>query len=200
MKDLIFTIGRSFGSGGKEVGELLAQKLGVPFFDRELLSEAAKESEYTEKIFETFDEQPVKSTLYSMAMGNFPMFGETMPISMQANLAQMQTIQKVAAENKSCVIVGRCSDFALRERDNVVNVFITADRDARIKRISDRAGIDEKAAALEMKKIDKARASYYNYYTENRWGDAQNYNLCLDSGLIGTKGCVSVILAYAELI
>ncbi len=200
MKDIVFTIGRSFGSGGKEVGELLAEKLGVPFYDRELLAEAARESEYTEKIFETFDEQPVKNTLYSMAMGNFPMFGETMPISMQANLAQMQTIQKVAEENKSCVIVGRCSDFALRERDNVVNVFITADKKARIKRISERMGIDEKAAAAEMKKIDKARASYYNYYTENRWGDAANYNLCLDSGLIGTEGCVSVILAYAELI
>ncbi|MCR5784741.1 MAG: cytidylate kinase-like family protein [Eubacterium sp.] len=200
MKDIIFTIGRSFGSGGREVGELLAKKLGIPFYDKELLVEAAKESEYTEKIFETFDEQPVKNTLYSMAMGNFPMFGETMPISMQANLAQMQTIQKVASENKSCVIVGRCSDFALREYDNIVNVFITADPQIRIERICKRAGVGEKSAAAEMKRIDKARAGYYNYYTENRWGDAKNYDLCLDSGKIGVEGCVSVILAYAELI
>ena len=197
-KKLIYTIGRSFGSGGREVGEKLAERLGVPFYDRQLLVEAAKDSDYTEKIFETFDEQPMRSMLYSMAMGNLTSFGETMPISMQANLAQIQTIQKIADENESCVIVGRCSDYALKDYDNVLNVFICADEESRISRIAERGNISREMATREMKRVDKSRANYYNYYTDTKWGDAKNYHLCLDSSKAGIEGCVDMILAYAE--
>ena len=199
--DVVFTIGREYGSGGRAIGKKLAEELGIPFYDKELLLEAAKDSNYSEEILGTFDEQPMRSMLYSIAMGNVNGIGSTnMPISVQAFLAQLQTVQRLAEENKSCVFVGRCADYALRERDHVISVFVTADRDTRIKNIMEMDEVSSEKAASIMKKIDKNRASYYNYYTEQRWGFAANYDITLNSARIGIDGSVEVIRAYAEKI
>ncbi len=196
---MIFTIGRQYGSGGREVGELLAKELGIPFYDKELLLEAAKDSDYTEEIMDSFDEKPVRTLLYSVAMGGVNGWGaQEMPISVKAFLAQLQTIQRLAEENRSCVFVGRCADYALREKKNVVNAFISADEEVRISRIMEYDNVKEDKARSIMHKIDKTRAGYYNYYTEQDWGAAGNYHLTVNSALIGTQGCVDVIKEFAS--
>ncbi len=199
--DIIFTIGREYGSGGRAVGELLAKDLGIPFYDRELLIEAAKDSSYSEEILRTLDEQPMRSMLYSIAMGTTTSFsGANMPISVQAFLAQLQTIQRLADENGSCVFVGRCADYALRERDNVISAFICADKKKRIANIMRTDNVGEEKAAVIMKKIDKSRSSYYNYYTERRWGAASNYDLCINSSKVSDEACVELIKKYAGIV
>ncbi len=202
MKKTIFTIGRQYGSGGREIGKRLSQELGIPFYDRELLAEAAKDSSYSEKILKNFDEQPSRSLLYSMVMGTGGSIGNpAMPISMQAYLAQFRTIQKLAEEcENGAVFIGRCSDYALRERDDVINIFIMADMDFRLERVRqyDDFPKDPKVKLEDMvRKVDKNRASYYSYYTEQKWGMAEHYNLCLDSSRIGIENCVKMIREYA---
>lgn len=197
-KKLVFTIGRQYGSGGREVGEKLAEQLGIRCYDKEILAKASQESGYCEEVFSNYDEQPVSALLFNVAIGNLNTFvGSQTPISMEAFLAQYHTIESLA-EADSCVFIGRCSDYVLRERSDVINVFIMADDESRIERISARNGISKEQAESVMKRTDKNRASYYSYYTEQRWGDAKNYDLCLDSGKIGVDGCVEIILDFAK--
>ncbi len=198
--DTIFTIGRQFGSGGLEVGQKLAEKLSIPLYDKEILAEASKDSGFTEKILDAYDEKPVTSLLYSVAMGNLDTYvGAQKPLSMEAFLMQYHAIERLAEEKKSCIFVGRCADYILEKHANVVNVFITADEESRIRRICEREGINESQARNRMKKTDKNRASYYSYYTEKRWGDAKNYHLCLDSSVLGIDGCVEMIMKFKEI-
>lgn len=198
-KNLIITVGRQYGSGGREIGEKLAKLRNVPCYDKELLEEAAKKSGYCEEMFQNYDEKPVSSLLYSMAMGTINTFTNTqIPISVEAFLAQYHTIESIAEEQKSCVFIGRCADYALKEKENVLNVFIHADEESRIERISARNQVTEEKSRTMMHRNDKNRASYYGYYTEQRWGDAKNYHLCLDSAKIGIDGCVDMIQDYAE--
>ncbi len=201
MKKTIFTIGRQYGSGGRSIGRKLAEKLDIPYYDRELLTEVAKDNPYSEQILESFDEKPMKSLLYSIAMGAGGAIGNpAMPISVQAYLAQFQTIKKLAEESeKGCVFIGRCSDYVLQDRDDVVSVFIKADMEYRKKHALEYekeipANITEK-----IRKIDKNRASYYEYYTEQKWGNVSNYDISLDSGLIGEENCIKLICEFAEM-
>lgn len=201
MKKTIFTIGRQYGSGGRAIGRKLAEKLDIPYYDRELLTEVAKDNPYSEQILESFDEKPMKSLLYSIAMGAGGAIGNpAMPISVQAYLAQFQTIKKLAEESeKGCVFIGRCSDYVLQDRDDVVSVFIKADMEYRKKHALEYekeipANITEK-----IRKIDKNRASYYEYYTEQKWGNVSNYDISLDSGLIGEENCIKLICEFAEM-
>lgn len=205
MDHLIYTIGREFGSGGKDIGDALAQKLGIPCYDKELLARAAKDSGFCREIFENHDEKPTNSFLYSLVMDTYSVNGYNstpfldMPLNQKVFLAQFDTIKKLAAEGP-CVIVGRCADYALADMDKCVNVFIRADVDFKIKHTVERLGISEAKAKDMNAKNDKQRASYYNYYTSKRWGDAKSYNLCLDSGMLGIDGCVEMILKYATLV
>jgi cytidylate kinase len=196
----IITIGREFGSGGAEVGKRLAQRLDVPCYDKELLAMAAKESGYCEELFENHDEKPIKSFLYSVAMGTYSYNAQTKPLSLETFLAQFRTIQDVAKKNSACVFVGRCADYALQGESNVVNVFVHADEEKRIETIVAREGITPKEARVKMQRTDKDRYSYYTYYTDQKWGQAKNYDLCIDSGKLGIDGCVDMILAYIEQI
>ena len=204
MANKIYTIGREFGSGGREVGQKLAAKLGIKLYDKELLQQAAKDSGFCEEIFENHDEKPTNSFLYSLVMDTYSVSGYSaapfldMPLNHKVFLAQFETIKKIA-EKESCVIVGRCADYALSDNPNCINVFIHADLDVRIKNVSRNLNITENKARDIINKTDKQRASYYNYYTSKKWGDSKSYNLSLDAGKLGTDNCVEMILKFREL-
>ena len=204
MEKIIYTIGREFGSGGKDVGEKLAAKLGVPFYDKDLLTRAAAESGLCEEIFHMQDEKPTSSFLYSLVTDTYSFsnyHGNTyldMPLSQKVFLAQFDTIKKIASEG-SCVIVGRCADYALSDDPHCINAFIYAGKDYRIKRVAHNLGLSESKAKDLINRTDKQRASYYNYYTSNRWGDAKSYDLCLDSSKYGIHGSVDLIRYAADL-
>ena len=192
MANKIYTIGREFGSGGREVGEKLAAKLGIKLYDKELLQQAAKDSGFCEEIFENHDEKPTNSFLYSLVMDTYSVSGYSaapfldMPLNHKVFLAQFETIKKIA-EKESCVIVGRCADYALSDNPDC------------IKNVSRNLNITENKARDIINKTDKQRASYYNYYTSKKWGDSKSYNLSLDAGKLGTDNCVEMILKFREL-
>ena len=204
MANKIYTIGREFGSGGQYVGEKLAERLGIKLYDKELLQQASKDSGFCEEIFENHDERPTNSFLYSLVMDTYSVNGYStasfldMPLNHKVFLAQFETIKKIA-EEESCVIVGRCADYALADHPDCINVFIKADMDYRVKLVSKRANITEAKAKDMILKQDKQRASYYNYYTSKKWGDSKSYDLCLDTGKLGLDGCVEMILKYREI-
>lgn len=201
MKTVI-TIGRQFGSGGREIGEKLSQAYGISYYDRELLARAAKESGFCEEILQNHDERPTNSFLYNLVIDTYS-FGYNsssfvdMPISQKVFLAQFDTIKKVADEGP-CVIVGRCADYALDGRDNVINLFIYADSDFKIKRVMDIYDLDENKARDMINKKDKQRQSYYNYYTNRKWGKADTYDLCINSSVLGIDGSVKLIKQFVE--
>mgnify|MGYP002857814764 CR=1 FL=1 len=200
----IITIGRQFGSGGREIGELVAKKYGIKCYDKELLSRAAKESGFCEEMIQNHDERPTNSFLYNLVMDTYS-FGYNassfvdMPISHKVFLAQFDTIKKIAEEG-SCVIVGRCADYALSDYDNVLNIFIHADEEFKIKNIKKRfddVTTDDQARDM-MNKKDKQRQSYYNYYSSKKWGRADSYDLCINSSILGLEGTVKFITQYIE--
>ncbi|WP_199712451.1 cytidylate kinase-like family protein [Butyrivibrio sp. CB08] len=200
----IITVGRQFGSGGREIGELVAEHFGIKCYDKELLSRAAKESGFCEEMIQNHDERPTNSFLYNLVMDTYS-FGYNassfvdMPISHKVFLAQFDTIKKIADEGP-CVIVGRCADYALTDYDNVLNLFIYADEDAKIRRIKERfddVKTDDQAKDM-MNKKDKQRQSYYNYYSSKKWGRADSYDLCINSSKLGIEGTVKFIIQYIE--
>lgn len=204
MENKIYTIGREYGSGGKDVGEKLAEKLGIKLYDKELLQQAAKESGFCEEIFENHDEKPTNSFLYSLVMDTYSAGSYTsapfldMPLNHKVFLAQFDTIKKLA-EQESCVIVGRCADYALASYPDCINVFIHADLDDRVKRVSKRMNITEQKAKDVVQKQDKQRASYYNYYTCKKWGEAKSYDLTLNASKLSVDDCVEMILNYRQM-
>lgn len=204
MDNFVITIGREFGSGGMDVARMLADKLNIKYYDKELLGMAAKESGLCEEIFENHDEKPTNSFLYSLVMDTYSVSGYTsapfldMPLNHKVFLAQFDTIKNLAAK-ESCIIVGRCADYALSEHPNCLSVFIHADLEFRIKHLMDTYQMTRDKAKDMIHKTDKKRASYYNYYSSKKWGDSRSYNLCLDSGQLGLEGCTEMILTYMDL-
>lgn len=205
MGNHVYTIGREFGSGGKDIGIALAKRLGIKCYDKELLAEAAKDSGFCAEIFEHHDEKPTNSFLYSLVMDTYSFGGFStsplldMPLNHKLFLAQFDTIKKIA-EQESCVIVGRCADYALADYPDCINIFIHADLDYRVNRIAKNMDLTMNKAKDLIQKTDKQRASYYNYYTSKKWGNAKSYNLTIDSAHIGIEGCVDLILAYRNLL
>jgi len=202
-KHIVITIDRQLGSGGREIGQMLANELGIKFYDEELLTRAAKDSGYAEELFEHLDEKPTNSFLYNLVMDTYSLGYASgaisdLPLNHKVFLAQFDTIKKLADE-EACVIVGRCGDYALADYDNCVKVFIHADMDYRINRISKRHNLTLPVAKDEVVKTDKKRASYYNYYTSKKWGEAVGYDLCLDSSVIGNENAVKMIIEFVKL-
>lgn len=200
--NLVITIGRQCGSGGKKIGQMLAEKMGVKCYDKELLTRAAKESGLCEELFETHDEKPTSSFLYSLVMDTYSLGYTTsaymdMPINHKIFLAQFDTIKKLADE-ESCVIVGRCADYALAEYPNTVSVFITGDDKNKLESLKEMYKVDDSKAKDIMVKTDKKRASYYNYYSSKKWGDSRSYDLCINSTSLGMEGSVDMILEFAK--
>lgn len=199
----IITIGRQYGSAGREIGYKIAEDFGIKLYDKEMLARAAKESGICEEIFESHDEKPTNSFLYSLVMDTYSMgyAGNTytdMPINHKVFLAQFDAIKKIADEGP-CILVGRCADYALEEYDNVVSVFIHADLNARIRRIARLYDLPDNKAKETIIKTDKKRASYYNYHTNKRWADAESYELCLSSSELGINGTAKAIEQYVLL-
>ena len=205
-KKLVITIGRQYGSGGHDIGKALAKKLGVKLYDKEMLKRAAKESGICEEIFESHDEKANTSFLYSLVMDSYSLVMDTystgafsdMPLNHKVFLAQFDAIKHIA-EEESCVMVGRCADYALEEHENTINVFICADLDKRIQRVVRELGVTNAKAKDIITKNDKTRANYYNYYTNKEWGAASSYDLCINSAKLGEEGAVQAILDYIEL-
>ena len=189
-KKIIITIGRQFGSGGRTIGRMLAEKLGIAYYDKELINLASKESGICGEFFEKADEKTSGSLLKALAMGfsmNNAIFQSNDYLSNES-LFQIQSdvIRKGAAE-QSCILVGRCADYILREDPDCISVFISASPEDRIKRAMGYNNISEKEAEETIHKADKSRASYYNYYTDKNWGAAESYDLCINSSLYGLE-------------
>jgi len=201
MKTII-TIGRQAGSGGREIGEKLAEHFGIPYFDKELLTRAAKESGYCEEMIRLHDEKPTNSFLYNLVMDTYSFGYNTstfvdMPISHKIFLAQFDTVKKIASEGP-CVIVGRCADYALSGQDNVIRLFIYADEEERVARVMKTYGLSKNESKDRILKTDKQRQSYYNYYSSKKWGKAESYDLCINSSLLGIEGTVKLIVQAIE--
>ena len=196
----IITISREFGSGGREIGKKLAEDLGIDFYDKELLEIASKESGITQELFVKHDETYTNSFLYSLVMGNYPVtpdgrINPEMPLNQKIFLAQFDTIRSLA-EKGPCVIVGRCADYVLRNQDHVINFFITGNMAHKRRRILERYDIEKNKVEDFIRKTDKRRANYYNYYTDMKWGEAKNYDLCVNSSKTGIDGAVDIMKAY----
>lgn len=192
----IITIGRQYGSGGHEVGKLLAQRLNIAFYDKEILMEASKNSDIDENLLKSYDESPVDVAAYSMNTGAGANYNQ--PMSEKIYLAEFHTIRQLANE-KSCVFVGRCADYVLKGADNCINIFIHAPLKERIKRVCKRDRLEQREAEIIIRKMDKEREKYYNFYTNRKWGDASNYNMAIDTERIGPQGAVDLIERFLNI-
>ena len=198
----VITIGRQFGSAGREIGERVAEHFGIKCYDKELLTRAAKESGFCEEMIQNHDERPTNSFLYNLVMDTYS-FGYNsssfvdMPISHKVFLAQFDTIQKIAKEGP-CIIVGRCADYALAEMSNCLHIFIYGNEESKVKRIMEKYSLSEAKAREMIIKKDKQRQSYYNYYSSKKWGRADSYDLCINSSILGVEGTANLIIQYIE--
>jgi len=185
---MIISIGREYGSGGHEIGEKLAKKYGIKFYDKQALIQVAKENGNYDEIVSFFEEKPVNSLLYAIAMNSY--FDEI-------GKKQFETIRKIA-ELESCVMIGRCGNYIFKENDNATNVFIHADIKKRIQRVTEIYKNDTKDIKSLIESTDKQRAAFHNYYTDEDWGDSRNYQLTIDSGKIGIDASVELISDFIE--
>ena len=203
MKKKIVTISRQYGSGGRYIGENLAKAMGVPCYDEKLIDMVAKESVFAQSFVADKGERMTGSLLFNIASSlSFAnnVFSTNNGVTLQDEIYFTQNrIIKELADKGPCVIVGRCADYILREREDCLNVFIFADNESKIERAEKYFNITREEAPAVLKKKDKARANHYKYYTDQEWGMASNYDLCLNSGLIGIEGCVKAIQQVLEL-
>ena len=202
MKGVI-TIGRELGSGGRTIGKAVAEKLGVAYYDRELIDAAAKESGLSPDFIEKNEQAVTGSFLYNIAMGNSYSYGmlglagtNTLPLTMQVFLAQQKVILEYT--KTPCVIVGRCADYILRDREDVLKVFVYSDLEKRAQRAIERYGCDRKKALDLIAKSDKGRARHFATFTDWDWGDRSNYDLMVNSGSVGIDRSVEIICSCAE--
>jgi len=203
MKKVI-TIGRELGSGGRTIGKMVANKLGIPYYDHELIDAAAEKSGLSASFVETTEQKVTNSLLYNLAMGTSYGYGilksantQTLPLAEQVYIAQKDVITEYANKGR-CVIVGRCADQILADRDDVLRVFIYADPAKRAERGVKEYGMTENTALKEIKRSDKERSQHYNGFTEKVWGDRHNYDLLLNSGVLGFENCAKIICSMAE--
>ena len=198
----IITISRQFGSGGRSIAQKLASKLDIPFYDKELISLAAKESGLNPEVFKSVDETAANSLLYSLSMGIYNLGGPLamgdLPVNDKLYILQHQIIKDISAKGP-CVIVGRCADYVLKDNPHTINVFIYADMEYRKKRAIAVHDIEERRAETIINKTDKTRANYYSFYTGKKWGVAQNYDLCINSAQLSDDKIVELICSYIGL-
>lgn len=205
MKNLIITIGRQFGSGGRDVGEAVAKALDIPFYDKELVEIAAQKSNIHKEAVENIDEKATSSFLYSLAAGNYtlrginaPLYYE-MPINDKLFIAQSEVIKEIATKG-SAVIVGRCADYVLEDSPyKTANIFIYAPHEFRAKRVAEKFDIPMNKAKDRINKADKQRRTYYDYYTNGQWGVMANYDLCINTESVGIEGAVELVKDFAKL-
>lgn len=201
MENFVINIGRQLGSGGRAVGHILARELGIAYYDKEILSLAAKDSGFSEEIFARSDEH---KSLFRSVLGNIvPFFGSsgndfyTNSMS-EENLFRLQSeaIRKAAADH-SCIFIGRCADYVLRDMPRCVNVFIAADMPDRIERVRRLNNVDEATAKKLITRGDNQRADFYNFYSSGTWGSADTYHLCINSSVLGIDRTAALIKDFA---
>lgn len=197
---MIITIGRQFGSGGSEIGRIVAEKLNIPYYDKNIIDHVADKLGFSPEYVKQVEEKPTGSFLFSMAMYSYGSAADGMvPAELRVSTAQTEFILEKAREGQG-VFVGRCSDYILRDRDDVLSVFIYADMTARIRSVMARYNLSEREAIKTIQQTDKRRALYYNTNTQHRWGTKESYNLMLDSGVLGHYGAADAIVYCAKLI
>lgn len=201
MEQIVISIGRQFGSGGRIIGKALAEKLNIDYYDNELLVLAAKQNGLAPEFFESNDE--ISNSLFGFAsniLDNIGLGTFTNNMLSGDTLFQMQseTIKKLASE-KSCIIVGRCSDYILRDNPNCVSIFLHASEEERAKRIANRMNISEEEALAKLVEADKKRASYYNFYSNKTWGECKTYDLSINVSKLGIEGTLNFILDYLKM-
>ena len=174
---MIITIGRQHGSSGREIARLLAKELGIKCYDKEIVDEAAKHSDFSRELINAYDEKGMSAFL--LHAGGYGL-NENFRLNMEVVSAQFDAIRDIA-QKEDCIFVGRCADYVLNDRDDVVSIFILGDMDARLKCLEERQGLDEAAARKKIKEVDKDRSSFYKYYSDQVWGDARNYDLCINT-------------------
>ena len=202
MKNIVITIARQYGSGGKTIGEMLAKDLGFECYSREILKMASDDSGINEQLFAKADEK-LKNRFFKMPKKVYD-GGLISPDSddfvSDDNLFNYQAkIIKNLAETKNCVIIGRCADFVLKDYDNVASVFVHAPAEFNLARAMERNSLTEMEMQRYIEKTDKYRGDYYRYYTGHEWDDAKNYDLCLDSSKLGFEGCMEAIKLYLKV-
>lgn len=195
----IITIGREYGSGGHEVGRLLSKKLQIPFYDKEILTLAAKNSGICEELFEHHDEKPLPSYLFSLYPGADTLAGSEveMPLNHRIFLAQFDAIAKIALQGP-CVMVGRCANYVLKAQPNLVSVFMYGNVSDRVKRIMQVENLPADQAKERVRKMDKQRQGYYNFFADGNWGHRSNYNLMLNTSGVAHDALVESIIAYIQ--
>ena len=195
---MIITIGRQFGSGGKEIAEKVAQRLGYAFYDKEILTMAAEESGFSASAMQHYDEKPSGSLIYSLYMTGAAT-GDTLPLNQQLAFAQFNVIRKVA-QGDNCVIMGRCADYVLREKANLLTVFLHAPLETRVERVMAQQSIDSRSLAEKsVKKHDKSRSEYYNFFTHKKWGDSSSYMISIDTSALDADAIAAAIADFAMM-
>jgi cytidylate kinase len=198
----VINIGRQLGSGGREIGHILSQQLGIAYYDKEILSLAARESGFCTEIFERNDERKgffrtVFNSIAPMMGGSNGDFYSNQISDENLFRIQSDAIRKAANET-SCIFIGRCADYILRDHPRCVNIFISADREDRIRRICENLKVDPSAAEKMMEQGDSQRAEFYNFYSSRRWGAANTYHLCINSSVLGIEGTATLIRQFVE--
>ncbi|MBO5207435.1 MAG: cytidylate kinase-like family protein [Clostridia bacterium] len=202
-KKVIITIARQFGSGGREIGERVAAALDIPIVDKELIKDAAERGNLHEDVIKKADESAANSLLYTLAMGSNILgttmhFGYKMPLNDKLFILQSEAIKEYASKG-SCVIIGRCADYVLRDEENILRLFIYGDLDHRQARVAERHPELKSNQIIDViNKTDKRRSSYYNFYTGNKWGKYDNYDMAINSSTLGIDGTANLIVAMVK--
>lgn len=198
MGNKIITVGRQFGSNGRIIGKMVAERMGIECYDNELITMAAKQGNLNIEALHLADEKKASPLWYSINSEIAIHYTEAfMPVNDRLVRLQSDVIRELA-DRESCVIVGRCADWVLDGRKDVISVFIAADFDSRVKTVMDRTGKKEKEVVQWIKKVDRERSAYYNYYTEKRWGRQESYHICLNSSRLGPEVCVDILCAVCK--
>ena len=204
MKNYIVTIAREYGSGGRECGKKLAELTGYKFYDKDLITLAAQKSGMSTDALNSVDEKAASSLLYTLALGssiyNSGMGNVNLPINDKLFVVQSQIIKDIANSGEGAIIVGRCADYVLSERDNVVKVYITSDFDTRVNTVMKRHDLTQSQARDLIIKTDKRRSNYYSYYTGEKWGKADKYDVVVSTARIGIDGAAGLIADYIKML
>ncbi len=204
MKNYIVTIARQYGSGGREVGQKLAELTGYKFYDKEMITLAAQKSGLSSDALQHVDEKAANSLLYTLALGssmyNHGIDRVNLPINDKLFVVQSEILKELASSGEGAMIVGRCADYVLAGRENLVRVYISADFDKRVAKVMERHSLTQNQARDTIVKTDKRRANYYSYYTGEKWGKADKYDLVISTDRVGIEGAAKMIADYLEMI
>lgn len=193
-KQIIISVGREFGSGGHEIAERLAKHYDIPLYDKEIFEHIEENESINAEVAQFFDEKPVGPLFYPILLD-----GGNLPLEQKVANHIFQFIRtKANEERKSFVIVGRCAEYILRDNPNMVSLFILGDEEAKVERVMKKYNVDEKTAKSRMRKADKMRKTYHNFYSDGKWGDSRSYDVCVNSSKLGVERTVEALISYID--